>query len=102
MKKGEVLEGTVERVDFPNKGMVSCEGGWCVVKNALPGQKISYRVSKVRKGKAEGRLLEVLEKSPWEVESPCPHFGICAYLDKAVVLIFPCLTGSSWISRTSR
>ena len=77
MKKGEVLEGTVERVDFPNKGMVSCEGGWCVVKNALPGQKISYRVSKVRKGKAEGRLLEVLEKSPWEVESPCPHFGIC-------------------------
>ncbi len=77
MKKGEVLEGTVERVDFPNKGMVPCEGGWCVVKNALPGQKISYRVSKARKGKAEGRLLEVLEKSPWEVESPCPHFGIC-------------------------
>ncbi len=38
MKKGEVLEGTVERVDFPNKGMVPCEGGWCVVKNALPGQ----------------------------------------------------------------
>ena len=77
MKKGEVLEGTVERVDFPNKGMVPCEGGWCVVKNALLGQKISYRVSKARKGKAEGRLLEVLEKSPWEVESPCPHFGIC-------------------------
>lgn len=77
MKKGEVREGTVERVDFPNKGIVSCEDGWCVVKNALPGQKISYRVSKARKGKAEGRLLEVLEKSPLEAGSPCPHFGIC-------------------------
>ena len=77
MKKGEVREGTVERVDFPNKGIVPCEGGWCVVKNALPGQKISYRVSKARKGKAEGRLLEVLEKSPLEAGSPCPHFGIC-------------------------
>lgn len=77
MKKGEVREGTVERVDFPNKGVVSCEGGWCVVKNALPGQKISYRISKARKGKAEGRLLEILEKSPLETGSPCPHFGIC-------------------------
>lgn len=77
MKKGEVREGTVERLDFPNKGVVSCEGGWCVVKNALPGQKISYRISKARKGKAEGMLLEILEKSPLETGSPCPHFGIC-------------------------
>lgn len=77
MKKGDVLEGTVERVDFPNKGIVPCESGQCVVKNALPGQRISYRVSKARKGKAEGRLLEVLEKSPLETESLCPHFGIC-------------------------
>ena len=35
MKKGEVLEGTVERVDFPNKGMVPCEGGWCVDRKSV-------------------------------------------------------------------
>jgi len=34
-------------------------------------------VNKVRKGKAEGRLLEVLEASLLECGSPCPHFGIC-------------------------
>ncbi len=77
MKKGDVAEGTVERVDFPNKGIVVCEGGTCVVKNAIAGQKVSFRVQKARKGKAEGRLLEVLEKSPLETESPCPHFGSC-------------------------
>ena len=77
MKKGQVAEGIVERVDFPNKGIVSCEDGICVVKNVLPGQKISCRINKVRKGKAEGRLLEVLEPSPAEIGSPCPHFGIC-------------------------
>lgn len=77
MKKGQILEGVVERVDFPNKGIVTSEEGSCVVKNALPGQKIAYRVSKARKGKAEGRLLEVLEKSPLETESRCPHSGIC-------------------------
>ena len=77
MKKGQVLEGIVERLDFPNKGIVQTEEGICVVKNVLPGQKISFMVQKKRSGKAEGRLLQVLEKAPEEIESPCPHFGIC-------------------------
>ena len=77
MKKGQVVEGVVERVDFPNKGIVTGEEGSLVVKNALPGQRVSCRIQKARKGKAEGRLLEVLEKSPLETENRCPHFGIC-------------------------
>ena len=64
MKKGQVAEGIVQRVDFPNKGIVTTQDGICVVKNALPGQKIRCSVNKVRKGKAEGRLLEVIEPSP--------------------------------------
>lgn len=79
MKKGQVCEGIVERLDFPNKGIVPLEDGKkAVVKNALPGQKVSFSVNKIRKGKCEGRLLEVLEKSPIELdEAPCRHFGIC-------------------------
>ncbi|MCM1122495.1 MAG: methyltransferase domain-containing protein, partial [Eubacterium sp.] len=77
MKKGQVIEGIVQRVDFPNKGIVETEEGVCVVKNALPGQKVRCAVNKVRKGKAEGRLLEVLASSAAECGSPCPHFGIC-------------------------
>ena len=77
MKKGQVIEGIVKRVDFPNKGIVETEGGTCVVKNALPGQKVQCSVNKVRKGKAEGRLLRILEPSALECGSPCPHFGIC-------------------------
>lgn len=79
MKKGQVLQGTVAYVDFPNKGVVKVEEGkQVIVKNVLPGQEISFSVNKVRKGKGEGRLLEVLKKAPNELpESPCPHFGIC-------------------------
>lgn len=77
MKKGQVVTGVVERVDFPNKGIVKTEEGICVVKHALPGQKVKAGINKVRKGKAEGRLLEVEEKSSLEVESPCVHFGLC-------------------------
>lgn len=77
MKKGQTIEGIVERIDFPNKGIVSCEAGICTVKNALPGQKIRAVVNKARNGRYEGRLLEVLEPSLLEVGSPCPHFGSC-------------------------
>lgn len=77
MKKGQQIEGVVTRIDFPNKGIVTCEEGVCVVKNALPGQRVRAVINKARKGKAEGRLLEVLAPSPREQESPCPHFGQC-------------------------
>ena len=77
MKKGQICEGYVERLDFPNKGILNYEDEKVVVKNVLPGQKISFMITKKRKGKAEGRLLEVLEKSPCEIASPCPHFGEC-------------------------
>ena len=77
MKKGQVYEATVERVDFPNKGIAGVGEDTVIVKNSLPGQKVKFQVNKVRKGKAEGRLLEVLEKSPLETGSPCSHFGVC-------------------------
>lgn len=77
MKKGQVLDGIVEKVDFPNKGIVLTEEGKCIVKSVLPGQKISLAVQKVRNGRGEGRLLSIKEKSPLEIESPCPHFGVC-------------------------
>lgn len=79
MKKGQCYEGIVEAVKFPAKGVVSVtdEDTKAVVKNVIPGQKISFRVSKKRKGKAEGTLLEVLEKAQNEIEAACPHFGKC-------------------------
>ncbi|MGN8920395.1 23S rRNA (uracil(1939)-C(5))-methyltransferase RlmD [Lachnospiraceae bacterium HCP28S3_F9] len=79
MKKGQVYEGMIESVEFPNKGKVFLpeEERCVIVKNGVPGQKVRFSVNKIRKGKAEGRLLEVLEPSPIEIESKCPHFGQC-------------------------
>ena len=77
MKKGQVWEGIVKEVDFPNKGRVMVDGQPVIVKNTVPGQKIRFSVNKIRKGKAEGRLLEVLKPSEKEIPSVCPHFGQC-------------------------
>ena len=50
---------------------------FCTVKNVLPGQHLSLMITKVRKGKGEGRVLQVLAPSPDEIQAPCPHFGNC-------------------------
>jgi len=80
MKKGFRGQGRVDRVEFPNKGIViTDEGEQIIVKNSIPGQIVSFGCNKARHGKYEGRLLEVVERSALEapVEECCPHFGIC-------------------------
>ena len=87
MKKGNIYEGIVKKVEFPNKAYVEViekdENGneqktLTIVKGALPGQKIKFRAKKVRKDKSQGILLEVTEKSPLETAEPmCCRFGKC-------------------------
>ncbi len=77
MKKKEIVEGIVKRVEFPNKGIVETAEGKVIVKGVLPDQKVSVQIQKVRKDRAEGRLVEVLEEPSDSVESPCIHFGKC-------------------------
>ena len=86
MKKGEIREGIVEKVKFPNKGCVRLlpaeeqkeeKAEYAEVKNVIPGQRISVRITKVRRGKGEGRQLALLAPSPKEIKAPCPHFGSC-------------------------
>lgn len=91
MKKGDIFEGKVLKTEFPNKGILHIEDLKIIVKNALEGQTIRFSITKKRKDKIEGRLLEVLERSPLEYGSSpqpvlegknqaainCSHFGIC-------------------------
>ena len=83
MKKGEIYEGVIEKVDFPNKGIVMTGDQKVTVKNGMPGQKVRFMINKKRSGRVEGRLLEVLEKSPLETRDPVcsifPECGGCMY-----------------------
>lgn len=78
MKKGEIYEGIIEKVDFPNKGRVQIGDRTVIVKNGMPGQKIRFQINKKKGTRLEGRLLEVLEKSPLETREPvCSIFPAC-------------------------
>ena len=76
------MRGMIQKVEFPNKGIVQVDGEEkpVIVKNGIPGQKIRFCVNKLRKGKAEGRLLEVMEKSALETREP-----VCSIFRPVVV-----------------
>ena len=77
VKKGQVLLGTVERVDFPNKGIVDTPEGQCVVKNVLPGQKISFVVQKKEKRAGRGPSFNGGRKISFgDRECLCPFWGV--------------------------
>ena len=78
IKKKHIYEGVVDRVDYPNLGRVPVGDQLITVKNTIPGQTIKFVVNKFKKGKAEGRVLEVLKSSPYETrESSCSIFPAC-------------------------
>ncbi|MCR5477085.1 MAG: 23S rRNA (uracil(1939)-C(5))-methyltransferase RlmD [Lachnospiraceae bacterium] len=77
MKKGQILEGNVLRTDFPGKGIVETDEGRVICANALEGQRVRVRVLKVRKGTAQGQVLEVMERAGTECGVTCAHFGAC-------------------------
>ncbi|MBO4338034.1 MAG: 23S rRNA (uracil(1939)-C(5))-methyltransferase RlmD, partial [Lachnospiraceae bacterium] len=74
MKKGDIINGKVTKVRFPNIGTVETAEGQMLVKNVLPGQIVECRVQKKRHGTVQGALLKVIEPSEDEISSACPHY----------------------------
>ena len=60
MKKGQIYQGVAGEIRFPNRAVVeTAEGESCFVDNALPGQKVEFRVEKAKNGRFYGRLLRL-------------------------------------------
>ena len=72
--KGQVLELTITDMAFGGKGIARVEtekGPFVVfVQNAFPGQTVNAQVVKCKSKHAECRLLNVLERAPFEVDLP--------------------------------
>lgn len=78
MKKGQEYEAVITAYEFPNKGIAYIEERKITIKRAFLGQRVRIRITKTKNGKAEGRLLEVLQLSDLETAIPvCSHFGQC-------------------------
>ena len=80
MKKGEIAEGIISYVDFPDKGIIILgdDERKVVLKGGITGQKVRYRIQKRRNDRYEACIEEVIEKAAIEIREPvCRNYGLC-------------------------
>ena len=69
-KKGEELIGKVIDMAYGGKGIVKIKYGKLeyvvFISNTITGQEIKYKITKSKKSYAEGRLLEIIQRSKFE------------------------------------
>ena len=60
------------------KGVVKSEEGKVIfVSGVIPGDKISVKTIKKRRGYSEGKLVKMNKPSRDRIAPECQHFGVC-------------------------
>ncbi|MSO58308.1 MAG: 23S rRNA (uracil(1939)-C(5))-methyltransferase RlmD [Thermoleophilia bacterium] len=77
VRKGEEVELAIDSLAFGGNGVARLDGFVVFVRGGLPGDTVTARITKVKKGFAEAQRLEVLTPGPERVDAPCTHFGVC-------------------------
>jgi 23S rRNA (uracil-5-)-methyltransferase rumA len=78
MKKGDIGKGIIGESYFPDSAYIEYDGEKVLIKKGIPGQMLEFVITKKKKGKLEGRVLNIIEKSEQEDnEEPCVHYEIC-------------------------
>jgi len=74
----EPVEARIEGMAHEGRGITHDDRGRPVfVDFALPGERIRYRYTKLRRQRAEATAVEILEPAAERIAPGCPHFGNC-------------------------
>jgi 23S rRNA (uracil1939-C5)-methyltransferase len=71
------FELDIESLTHDGRGVGRLDGRPVFVHGTLPGERILFEYTEVRRDFAEGRLLQVMSPSDDRVEAKCAHYGIC-------------------------
>jgi 23S rRNA (uracil1939-C5)-methyltransferase len=77
VRKGEELELRVDSLAYGGSGVARHDGFVVFVRGGLPGDDVRTRITKVKRGFAEGGVTELVAPSSARVAAPCRHFGVC-------------------------
>jgi 23S rRNA (uracil1939-C5)-methyltransferase len=77
VRKDEELELQIDSLAYGGSGVGRHDGFVVFVRGGLPGDRVRARVTKVKRGFAEGVVTAISAPSPHRVEAPCRHFGAC-------------------------
>lgn len=71
VNKDDILELTIEDMGAEGEGIAKVDGYTLFIKDALEGDKVKIKVIKTKKSFGYGRLLEIIEPSPYRVQPKC-------------------------------
>lgn len=77
IQKNEVVEGKVIDLTHEGHGVVKLDRYPIFVPNALINETIEFKVIKVKKNFAIGKLIEIKKESEERVEPPCVYYHKC-------------------------
>ncbi|CAM3916588.1 23S rRNA (uracil(1939)-C(5))-methyltransferase RlmD [Mesobacillus zeae] len=68
VEKNDCIEAVCEDLTHDGSGVVKIDGYPIFVPGVLPGEKASIKIIKVNKGYGFGKLVDILERSPFRVD----------------------------------
>jgi 23S rRNA (uracil1939-C5)-methyltransferase len=73
----EPFEARIEDLSHDGRGVTSHGEKKVFVHGALPGERVSVRLTDRKRRFDEGEVVEIIEPSADRIEPLCPHFGQC-------------------------
>ena len=77
MKKRDIIEFEIGKMEFGGVSISQYGDRRIKMKGGIKGQKVKAGVKRTGRGKADVKMVELLEKSPIETAEVCPHFEGC-------------------------
>jgi 23S rRNA (uracil1939-C5)-methyltransferase len=77
VQRGQELELRIDSLAYGGRGVARHDGFVVFIRGGLPGDGVRARVTKVKRGYAEGVVTELVAPSSARVVAPCRHFGVC-------------------------
>ena len=74
MRKVQIL---IEAVAFRGYGVGRVSGKVVFVPYTVTGDRAWIKIIEEKKKYSMGRLIQIVDPSPWRVNPPCPYFGTC-------------------------
>jgi len=77
MKKGDIIEINIEDMTKEGMGIGHYEGMAVFVDNAAPGDRLSCKLTKLKKSYATGKMLKLINASCSRITPECSFFPDC-------------------------
>ena len=77
MEKNQLVELTIKDQSQDGRGIASCDGLIVFAEGCVVGDKVSARVTKVKKRYALAKVEEILKPSEHRLEDVCPYIDDC-------------------------